>query len=379
VPTLRDYRRLFSAHAGGGLFTGTATSGSSRVFLEDTLLKSSINQGDQWNEWYLFRPDAVNAQDRVRQIDQVDLVNGYLYPDWPEGSQYAAAPFGSVGEVYELHSPWFHPTQQIHRFINEALKLCLIPGEIGVPVLSTVGRHAVTTYQSWLTDAGQLFQVGFLYAGEARNLVNPYQATRLLTGRIESDLDAIYLRVDRQLFGTLATTTLAVDLNTGFNTMEVVSVSSLPTSYPYTVAIGQELITVTESLGGPQLLVERGALGTAEGFHASGASVQVAPVIYLRGLFPAYYFCRNGIAEGTPRQYGLSNDADTAIPAEQWVIAGALKEAWTSAPQVMEQLAEQHRILNLQQATLAFQRWQEQSIRRARLQRTFREIAVATI
>jgi hypothetical protein len=133
MPSLRVYRRLLAAHAGGSPYIGTATSGSTKGYVEDTLLMSSIDQGDQWREHYLFRPDAVNARDKVRQVARADLDNGWVYPDWPEGQQYTASPHnGSAGEVFELLNPWFHPTQHLHSFINEALKFCRVPSELAI-------------------------------------------------------------------------------------------------------------------------------------------------------------------------------------------------------------------------------------------------------
>lgn len=386
---------MFAQHAGGGLKAGTASSSSTLSYLVDEHLRSSIDQGDQWNQWYLFRPDAV-ADDQVDQVDHVDLSVGYVWPDFPPGVTWSTEPAGEghSGEVYELLSPWFHPIEHIHAFINESLKHCLVPAEVAVPLVTTDRSVSISTIHSWLTDASQIRQVGLLYGGESRSLVDPYRALRLVRGHPDYQTGALSLWLSYPTsWGTPVSTTIVEEnLTSGATTLTLTSIASLPTSYPYylTLVAGDvsqtEIVRVTASAGlsgggNPALTVTRGQFGTNPlSAHFIGDTVSVAPLLFLRGLFPAYYLHRAAVAE-TPgvTPYGLTYDTDEAIPSEQWVVAGALKEAWLSVPRTMEQIAEQHRLVDLQQATVAFQRWQEQTIRRANLKQTFREFEVAAI
>lgn len=395
MTTLRTLRRLFAAHAGGSPRIGVATSGSSLGYLEDPLLMSSIDQGDQYKESYLFRPDAVAARDQLRQVARVDLDRGWIYPDWPEGQEYTNSPWdGSAGEVYELLSPWFHPTQEVHSFLNEALKFCQVPGELWVPLFTSAPRQDLATYYPWLTDLSQVFQVGYLAQGESRSLVDPYGGwrgtwgPRRLYGRLESDQDGAHIWIrgwSGSATPTRVTTVSTVShIDDLFGLISLVASINLPTTYPYHILIDAELFTVTGLASGSppapgeiNLVTTRGDLNTTIVTHDPSTPVYLSPAsLYLRGLFPAYGLCRPaGGSFGD--QSGLTLDTDETIPDAQWVVAGALKEAWTSAPHIMEQIAESHRVSNLQQATLAFQRWQEQTFRRANLRHTFRDLEVA--
>lgn len=392
--TLRTLRRLFAAHAGGSPRTGVATSGSTKGYLEDTLLMSSIDQGDQWKESYLFRPDAVAVRDRVRQVARVDLDRGWIYPDWPEGQEYTASPWnGSAGEVYELLSPWFHPTQEIHGFLNEALRFCRVPGEVSMPIIPGAGRQNLTLFHTWLTDPSGIAQVGYLNGGENRDLLDPYgRGAQLTTGggtTLWGNLDAIgsevYFvpRIAQPSGGTLVATTVGSAGTGDISEVNLSVTSNWPTTYPFYITIGSELILITaknyaDPPGVYVYAATRGVGSSTPAAPAAATPVYLPATLYLRGMFPAYYLCRpSGGAFGD--QSGLTLDTDEAIPDPQWVVAGALKEAWMSAPHIMEQVAETHRVANLQQATMAFGRWQEQTDRRANLRRTFRSLEVATI
>lgn len=378
MPDLGSYRRLLASHLGGGLRRGIATSGSTRNYLEDTTLKSSIPQGGQWCEWYLLRPSVANSSsDKVRQVDHVDVSTGFIYPDFPPGDQWAVAPYDGFGEPYELLSPWFHPLHDLHPYINEALKLCEVPSELVVAADATGYRQGLSARYPWLTNPSSIYRVGYLSAGEDRGFVDPY-VTHQVYGHMEYQAGALYVAHPRLTLSLATSGTITGGFDSNATTFTGVSVANQPT-VPFYAVLGREIVRVTATAsGGTTWTVVRGQLGSAADSLDDPQTVTIGPLLFLQGLFPAYYLHEAQGENVGVTPYGLSLESDEAIPPEQWVVAGAIKEAWTSAPQVMEQIAEQRRIANLGQASLAFQRWQEQTTRSANLKRTFRELEVAT-
>jgi hypothetical protein len=365
VPSLRDYRRRFARHVGTGLLAGTADASSTRTYLADPARKSSLTIGDDLVEWYLYRPAATDPLDQVRLVSSVQMDQGWFFADFPPGSQWTAPP---GGEVYELLSPEFHPTEQLRDFINEALRFIRVPAEVEVPCVPLLGRQPVTDFYPWLTDGASIYQVGSLAGTAQRDNASPYLYG--LRGRTEESAGSLYLAIESGLSaGGVAVGTLTAPLLAGtVATSNLTPNAQMPTTPPFYLTVDTELLQVTAIVGGTYGLA-RGLSSTTPADHPSGTALVAPPRLLLYGLFPAYHLCRpSGGSYGA--QSGLTLDTDEAIPDPQWVTAGALKEAWVTAPQTMEALAERGRIENLQQATVAFQRWQEQSLRR-RGHRTF--------
>lgn len=367
MPSLRDFRRRFARHVGTGLLAGQADGSSTRTYLADPLRRSSLSVGDDLLEWYLHRPEAVTASDRVRLVAQVDLDQGWLFGDFAPGDQWAVAP--APGEVYELLSPEFHPTEQLHDFVNEALRFIQVPAELEVPVVPGPRRYPVTDFHPWLTEGQGIYHVGSLGGTTVRADQNPYLYG--LRGRTEESAGSLYLAIESGLSaGGVTVGTLSAALTAGTTaTPNITPNASMPQSAPFYLTADTELLQVTAIVGSTYGLA-RGVSSTLDVDHPSGTPLVAPPRLLLYGLFPAYHLCRPaGGVYGD--QSGLTLDTDECPVDPQWVTAGALKEAWVTAPQTMEALAERGRMENLQQATLAFQRWQERAGRRLGLHRTF--------
>lgn len=361
MPSLRDYRRLLARHLGGGLRVGTPTNNSTLAYLEDVTLRSSIDQGDQYNQFWLYRPQTLAAADRLRQVDHLDLVRGWLFPDFAPGEQYVSAP--SASESYELLSPWFSPLD-LHAFINQALRQCLVAAELGVAADPAKRRQLVSATHPWLADPSAVAQIGLLPAGADRDLTDPYQPPLRATlergsagAGFGSGTVDLYVATPGHLPGTRVSTSLSTSLPLAAATASVTQAAGLPTIYPYTVAIEQELCVVTALAAPNQLALTRGAFSTARALHPGGAAVVSTPLLTLRGLYPAAALVLH--SDGTlGGDEGMVSDFDLAQPSTAWMAAAGLAEAWRSAPQVVEQLAEQQRVMNMREAATIAARWQ---------------------
>lgn len=283
----------------GAFKSGTATAGSTQQYLEDTVkLRTSLALDDGYNEWFMLRPDAAAPGDVLRLVEKWDVVNGWLYPDFPEGVGWTNPPYvGSTGELYELHGPWFDPVDEQPFFLNAALKMIKVPAEIAFAATADVIRQNLATALPWLDNADDIFEVGYLGNAENQNVTDPFSARRLLRGSVTGASGAFYLNTQRAF------------------------------------AAGE--------------------------------------VLYVRCLAPAYAVCRAGSSGPFVKTDGLTADANEAIPNEQWIVAGAMVEAWSSAGNVLEAAAAKNRVTNLQTAMAAFRRWEEIVYPTYNLTRTF--------
>jgi hypothetical protein len=375
VPSLRDYRRAF-ARSVGTFKTGTGTSGSTTNELEDILTISSVGRLADFEHAYLLRPDAAVVADKVRLIAAVDSLRGVFQPDFPPGAGWTNPPYTTgVGEVYEILSNWFHPTEDIPHFLNEALKQCFVWDEVRIPAAYAGGLYGVSPFQSWLTDPSAIFEVvnlngsgqlldSYTTVGGTIQTALPTLTPVTLRGRPEVRRGQLSLRLaaSTALAGTSVTTVRLTMAATG--DVYVTSQTSLPNTFPFWVTIGSELLKIT-GLSGAQPVspaanyaAARGEGGTLATTHAVGESVALAPILSLRGRFPAYGLCRaSGGRYGD--QAGLTAETDEAIPDANWVALGMLVQAWSERPRVMEEVTERQKVGTIHDALLGFRRWQE--------------------
>lgn len=123
---------------------------ASTTYLQDAKypVRSSLDQSDLYTGKWLLRPEATDARDRVRVVQErgYDPGTGTLRPDSP----WATVPV--TDERYELHGV-IEPWAQMLDFINEALKRCMLVDHLvlGIP---TDGKRTVdlTPYAPWLLD-----------------------------------------------------------------------------------------------------------------------------------------------------------------------------------------------------------------------------------
>jgi len=83
----------------------------------------------------------------------------------------------------------------------------------------------------------------------------------------------------RQYRSTVQAKTLQAAINNSVGTMTLNSITSLPTTYPYTLVIDvdlatEEIVTVTAAAGGNALTITRGQDGTTAQSHDAGAPVK---------------------------------------------------------------------------------------------------------
>lgn len=190
--TLTHYRRAVAPRL-GPYAQGTAGALSTTTVLECATwpFKSSLAQDDLWADQYLFRPDALAADDRTRVVATATTSTGLFSPDAP----WTAAPYaGAGGETVEFHGlvpPVVDGVNDLHALINEALKTILLVVEVTVTPTADAQRHALGGAAPWLTEPAFVYEVGVLAAHEDREAVDPFR--RPVRGSAEVDGGGVYL------------------------------------------------------------------------------------------------------------------------------------------------------------------------------------------
>ncbi|MDE2096679.1 MAG: hypothetical protein KGL39_05475 [Patescibacteria group bacterium] len=167
MPTLTQFRQA-AAREFGAFTSGTATSGNSNLVLTDATwpMMSTLAQDDLYVDYFVYRPNATVATDKVRTVKTYNPSQGQLTADafW----SYNWTP----GEAYELHG-MFDPNTLL-QLMNDALKRCFITVEFTVPPVADGTRENITALQPWLTNKRWIRWVGYLNNSESREKVDPY-------------------------------------------------------------------------------------------------------------------------------------------------------------------------------------------------------------
>lgn len=153
--------------------SGTATSGSVALttLVDADMLVSSLDVDDVLKDWYVFRPNAATATDKVRLVDNYAPGSGTLTVD----KAYAIAPYAGSGEAYELHG-LVEPLNEMNDLINQALKRIMVIAEFSfTPSSTTAERHSLAVAAPWLDNPALIYQVGVLSANEVRAETDPYR------------------------------------------------------------------------------------------------------------------------------------------------------------------------------------------------------------
>lgn len=199
--TLADYYAALAPEMGED-FRSTATSGSSTVQLEDTSwpIKSTLDRDGEYNGYLLWRPNAANATDKVRFVKSYTASTGILSPD----HDWTNAPYtGGAGELYHLFSavaPVDGSSIDLRSLINEGLKRTYTIVELACTPTASKTRHCIGNVATWLRSETWVMRVGWLYASEDRNQMDPY--TRVVRGRVVRDGDTLYLDHYPQTFNS---------------------------------------------------------------------------------------------------------------------------------------------------------------------------------
>ncbi len=185
MPTLTLYRQDVS-RALGDYQQGTALAGSTTVLLNDTTatLRSSIASAKLYEDWWIFRPTAALAADKVRRVAVYDPIAGTLTPDLAWTNAPAAA------EVYELHGT-IEPLTDMANLINTALLRCYVEQETTLTPVVLQSRHSLAT-KTWIDAEWKVRAVGVLGPNLSRELHNPY-LERPVRGTVVNDGGTWYL------------------------------------------------------------------------------------------------------------------------------------------------------------------------------------------
>ena len=185
MPNRLAYRQAASRLL-GGFQAGTVTAGTTTALVECTAwpFKSTLAQDERFEHWFVYLPSAASA-DRTRVVTTggYDPNTGKMTVD----QLYSVAPTtGWTVEVSSLVDP-----ETVNRLVNDALKLCRTAWETTFTVSSTrTVRHSLAT-STWLTDADDVFQVGYLATGESRSEIDPF--SRAKRGRATERNGVVYL------------------------------------------------------------------------------------------------------------------------------------------------------------------------------------------
>lgn len=161
--------RQFCAREAGRFLSSTASGSSATTALVDTNypVASSISQATLFQDWYIFRPSASAASDKVRVVLSYTPAStgGTLTPDSP----WTNAP--ASGEAYELHG-LFDPVTEWLTFINDGLKRCFLSYfEFSLSPIAQQTRHSLASAAPWLTDPKWVRAVGWLSQGQTNRLI----------------------------------------------------------------------------------------------------------------------------------------------------------------------------------------------------------------
>src|SRR5690348_6619173 len=196
--------RQFTAKEAGKFWTGTAASTSSTTQLIDTAwpVNSGIQASGFYKDYFLYRPNAVTATDKVRYVETYTGQGGILQPDL----SYTNAP---SGETYELHG-MLEPLTAWTNCINEGLQHCFIPFEYSFsPSSNTATRFSLSTAVPWLYDPWLVRKAGVLSSGTSREANDPY-VVGAIRGQCDNDHGTIYLNTYPRTFQTTDTIYLMV-------------------------------------------------------------------------------------------------------------------------------------------------------------------------
>lgn len=203
MPSFESYRQRIG-YATGAFFLGTATGGSagasSTLVDGDDIVATSRAVNEMLEDYWLLRPDAAAAGDRVRSVATYTPSTGTFAVD----RNYTNTPVST--DQYELHG-LIEPWTLMLDLVNQALKRILLPFEFTLTISSTTAKRQSLAGQTWLTDRRWVRQVGLLESGETRADTDPYE-TRAVHGEVVRDGATLYLFHPRRSFST--TTTLYV-------------------------------------------------------------------------------------------------------------------------------------------------------------------------
>jgi hypothetical protein len=177
----------------------TATSGSTTTRLELAVspFKSTISQSQLYKDWWLFRPNAVLAADKIRVVKAYTPATGMFDNDNPWTN---AAYTGGVGEAVELIGIGIEPLTDMTKLVNDALLLCPTMTEFTLTPVADATRHALTTTQTWLTKEEWVYEVGTLTTTDVRAETNPYETNPIQADVVKLD-GVVYLDHPGRTFG----------------------------------------------------------------------------------------------------------------------------------------------------------------------------------
>lgn len=189
MATKKQYRQ-YTAREIGRFRDGTANAtGNATNSMVADVLKSTIAQDNLWDDFSLYMPGAVAADDRSRIVKTYTPLTGALEPD----RNWGVAPNGLAFELL----PGID-TDELHVALNEGLKDTFVTVEFTITAVANARRH---TAPSWLTDESWVRQVGYLTTAEVRANTDPYRY-REVRGQAVRDGATVYIEHPDRTFST---------------------------------------------------------------------------------------------------------------------------------------------------------------------------------
>lgn len=395
MPTRSQYRQQFARDMGAygpGFPQGasSATSTPSNTLIDATWpILSAIAKNNLYEGWWLLRPEAAAAGDRVRQI----IPGGY---DPSTGTFTLDANYSTPvtsGSKYELHGHDFEPWYEVGDLMNEALKLIYIPVQIPYRpnpwtatgentqlvvnfTRSNGGQTGSSVHRtiSQLLHAGHILRLDLCEPG-ATGIVNVITAggssgsytlsyNGYTTGSLFYSDSGPAVQAALRLLPGLEGVEVAFAGSSGNYNFQI-TLYGVPLGSPWlTYTQGTFNGTITISLNNPlgkldpmkARLFMNGTDVLAE--LDRGFSTNNAEHIYVTCLVRAYDWCRTASTTAWGERSGLSVDTDLAMPVEEFVSVGMQLVGWKRSPRVMEEATEHRRVLNLTDCQQEFNAYQ---------------------
>lgn len=171
MPSRAQYRQA-GARALGSLHAGTVTSGTTSALVASAWpFRSTLQQNERFEHWFVHRPQAALVDDRVRTV----ATAGYSAPAGSFQPDLVWTVPPAAGEPFELLGVL--APDDLHRLVNDVLHLVPVLVEVSVtPSSTTARRHSLADAAPWLTDAGDVYRVGRLASTDVRSQVDPFAA-----------------------------------------------------------------------------------------------------------------------------------------------------------------------------------------------------------
>src|SRR6266498_70148 len=349
---IREYAAIEMGGEGvGGYLASAVTGGSTSVLTDNNWpANTTLDVAEQWQDAWLFRPNAVLSTDKLRLVSVYTPTGGMFQPDL----NWLNAP--AEGERYEIHTV-VEPATALLRCINFGLRRCFIETEFSFVPIGGARWHSLAQVAPWLTDKSWVRQVGYLSNTEDRNSVWPYE--RVIRGEAFEEAGTVILSHPENSFGAHGQASpfiiyvramapaYSLCMAQAHNYGNATSVTTNGTSWTITIPSTVGMVrgqAVTLANFTPSTYNTTGIIldiPSATTFSIEAISQPATPSVF-------------GSVTATSQQSGLNLETDLAPIPVEWAGWAAIIEAWRHYGQVLDTQARLRLIPNRVEAAAIF-------------------------